>query len=124
MVNNSLSNRGVVTSGFIWLQVFAEEDNLPCVPCGYFVQRTSLALAPAANALVESKIAATPSHNLVPLNCKSQPPAIMGRELQKKKNRSSNPKVRRKPKSKRVNVLGNPIVAANWYLSRAPWANG
>ncbi|KAI9767816.1 MAG: Nucleolar protein 16 [Geoglossum simile] len=41
----------------------------------------------------------------------------MGRELQKKKNRSSNPKVRRKPKSKRVNVLGNPIVAANWDQS-------
>jgi nucleolar protein 16 len=38
----------------------------------------------------------------------------MGRELQKKKNRSSIPKVRRKPKSKKK-VLGNPIIAANWY---------
>jgi len=38
----------------------------------------------------------------------------MGRELQKKKKRSSIPKVRMKPKSKRVNPLGNPIVAANW----------
>ncbi|KAI9835061.1 MAG: hypothetical protein M1819_002613 [Sarea resinae] len=38
----------------------------------------------------------------------------MGRELQKKKNRSSIPKVRRKPKSKKLNVLGNPIIAANW----------
>ncbi|KAH0545162.1 hypothetical protein FGG08_000774 [Glutinoglossum americanum] len=41
----------------------------------------------------------------------------MGRELQKKKNRSSNPRVKRKPKSRRVNVLGNPIVAANWDQS-------
>jgi len=39
----------------------------------------------------------------------------MGRELQKKKNRSSNPKVKQKPKSKRINPLGNPIIAANWY---------
>ncbi|RDW73490.1 hypothetical protein BP6252_07397 [Coleophoma cylindrospora] len=38
----------------------------------------------------------------------------MGRELQKKKNRSSIAKVRMKPKSKRVNPLGNPIIAANW----------
>ncbi|KAH8821814.1 putative nucleolar protein 16 [Xylogone sp. PMI_703] len=38
----------------------------------------------------------------------------MGRELQKKKNRSSLAKVRHKPKSKRVNPLGNPIIAANW----------
>lgn len=38
----------------------------------------------------------------------------MGRELQKKKNRSSNPKVKQKPKSKRINPLGNAIVAANW----------
>ncbi|OBT68755.1 hypothetical protein VE03_02202 [Pseudogymnoascus sp. 23342-1-I1] len=38
----------------------------------------------------------------------------MGRELQKKKNRSSIPKVKHKPKSKRVNPLGNAIIAANW----------
>ncbi|MCJ1398553.1 Nucleolar protein 16 [Xylographa trunciseda] len=38
----------------------------------------------------------------------------MGRELQKKKNRSSIPKIKHKPKSKRLNVLGNAIVAANW----------
>ncbi|KAG9248219.1 putative nucleolar protein 16 [Calycina marina] len=38
----------------------------------------------------------------------------MGRELQKKKNKSSNPKIKQKPKSKRVNPLGNPIIAANW----------
>ncbi|KAG9231872.1 putative nucleolar protein 16 [Amylocarpus encephaloides] len=38
----------------------------------------------------------------------------MGRELQKKKRRSSIRKVRMKPKSKRVNVLSNPIIAANW----------
>ncbi|KAH7393279.1 60S ribosomal subunit biogenesis protein-like protein Nop16 [Cadophora sp. MPI-SDFR-AT-0126] len=38
----------------------------------------------------------------------------MGRELQKKKKRSSIPKVRMKPKSKRVNPLGNAIIAANW----------
>jgi hypothetical protein len=42
---------------------------------------------------------------------------IMGRELQKKKKRSSIPKVRMKPKSKRVNPLGNAIIAANWYFS-------
>ncbi|KAG0648275.1 Nucleolar 16 [Hyphodiscus hymeniophilus] len=38
----------------------------------------------------------------------------MGRELQKKKNRSSIAKVRQKPKSKKVNPLGNAIIAANW----------
>ncbi|KAH8679668.1 ribosome biogenesis protein Nop16 [Tricladium varicosporioides] len=38
----------------------------------------------------------------------------MGRELQKKKKRSSIPKIKLKPKSKRINPLGNPIVAANW----------
>ncbi|MCJ1251553.1 Nucleolar protein 16 [Trapelia coarctata] len=38
----------------------------------------------------------------------------MGRELQKKKNRSSIPKVKHKPKSKRLNVQGNAIVASNW----------
>ncbi|KAF2758887.1 hypothetical protein EJ05DRAFT_499321 [Pseudovirgaria hyperparasitica] len=37
----------------------------------------------------------------------------MGRELQKKKNRSSNPRVRQKPKSKKK-ILTNPIIAANW----------
>ena len=40
--------------------------------------------------------------------------SIMGRELQKKKKRSSIPKVRMKTKSKKVNPLGNPIIAANW----------
>jgi nucleolar protein 16 len=40
----------------------------------------------------------------------------MGRELQKKKNRSSVPKIKLKPKSKRINPLGNAIIAANWYL--------
>lgn len=40
--------------------------------------------------------------------------AIMGRELQKKKNRSSTSKVKHKPKSKKLNVRGNAIVAANW----------
>ncbi|POS85413.1 hypothetical protein EPUL_003069 [Erysiphe pulchra] len=38
----------------------------------------------------------------------------MGRELQKKKRRSSNPKIRLKPKSKKLNILGNSIIAANW----------
>ncbi|MCJ1366740.1 Nucleolar protein 16 [Acarospora aff. strigata] len=41
----------------------------------------------------------------------------MGRELQKKKNRSSLPKVKRKPKSKKLNVRGNAIIAANWDQS-------
>jgi nucleolar protein 16 len=40
----------------------------------------------------------------------------MGRELQKKKNRSSIPKVKRNGKSKKK-MLSNPIIAANWYLS-------
>lgn len=40
----------------------------------------------------------------------------MGRELQKKKNRSSIPKVKLKPKSKRVNPLGNSIIAKNWCV--------
>ncbi|KAI9733502.1 MAG: Nucleolar protein 16 [Claussenomyces sp. TS43310] len=39
----------------------------------------------------------------------------MGRELQKKKNRSSVSKVKQKPKSKKiVNPRGNAIIAANW----------
>lgn len=37
----------------------------------------------------------------------------MGRELQKKKNRSGISKVRRKPKSKK-RILSNHIIAANW----------
>ncbi|KAI9750277.1 MAG: Nucleolar protein 16 [Candelina submexicana] len=41
----------------------------------------------------------------------------MGRELQKKKNRSSISKVKHKPKSKKHPILGNPIVAANWDQS-------
>jgi len=41
----------------------------------------------------------------------------MGRELQKKKRRSSQPKTKQKPKSKRVNnPRGNAIIAANWYI--------
>jgi hypothetical protein len=44
----------------------------------------------------------------------------MGRELQKKKKRSSIPKIKMKPKSKRVNPLGNPIIAANWYFPTIP----
>jgi len=39
----------------------------------------------------------------------------MGRELQKKKNRSSIAKVQRKPKSKKK-ILNNPIIAANWSV--------
>ncbi|KAI9819680.1 MAG: Nucleolar protein 16 [Thelocarpon impressellum] len=38
----------------------------------------------------------------------------MGRELQKKKNRSSVNKVRQKPKSKKTHVRGNAIIAQNW----------
>lgn len=42
----------------------------------------------------------------------------MGRELQKKKNRSSINKIKNKVKTKsakkRVNPLGNAIIAANW----------
>ncbi|KAK0647466.1 Nucleolar protein 16 [Lasiodiplodia hormozganensis] len=37
----------------------------------------------------------------------------MGRELQKRKNRSSIAKVTKKPKSKK-RILNNPIIAANW----------
>ncbi|KAK7541280.1 nucleolar protein 16 [Phyllosticta citribraziliensis] len=37
----------------------------------------------------------------------------MGRELQKRKNRSSIAKKRQKPKSKKK-ILSNPIIAANW----------
>lgn len=41
----------------------------------------------------------------------------MGRELQKKKRRSSLPKVRRKPKSKK-RILSNHIIAENWDKSQ------
>ncbi|CAG8962091.1 hypothetical protein HYFRA_00005134 [Hymenoscyphus fraxineus] len=41
----------------------------------------------------------------------------MGRELQKKKKRSSIAKIKMKPKSKKINPLGNPIIAANWNQS-------
>ena len=40
----------------------------------------------------------------------------MGRELQKKKNRSSLHKIKHKPKSKKLNIRGNPIVARNWFV--------
>ena len=39
----------------------------------------------------------------------------MGRELQKKKNKSSIPKLRHKQPSKKK-ILQNPIIAANWYF--------
>ncbi|KAI4271055.1 MAG: hypothetical protein LQ337_006275 [Flavoplaca oasis] len=38
----------------------------------------------------------------------------MGRELQKKKNKSSLNKVKHKPKSKKLNLQANPIIAKNW----------
>ena len=42
----------------------------------------------------------------------------MGRELQKKKNRSGINKVRLKPKSKKK-ILTNPIIAENWDKSQS-----
>lgn len=40
----------------------------------------------------------------------------MGRELQKRKNRSSRPKVRvPNSRKKTLNPLGNNIIAKNWY---------
>jgi hypothetical protein len=42
----------------------------------------------------------------------------MGRELQKKKNKSSIPKLRHNQPSKKK-ILQNPIIAANWYVRRA-----
>jgi len=41
----------------------------------------------------------------------------MARPLQKKKNKSSLPRVRQKPKSKRISIKSNPIVAAAWNKS-------
>ena len=38
----------------------------------------------------------------------------MGRELQKKKKRSSLPRVRSRRPAKKINPLGNAIIAANW----------
>jgi nucleolar protein 16 len=42
----------------------------------------------------------------------------MGRELQKKKNRSSNPKVSRhkNPRSFKIKSFGNEIIKSNWYV--------
>lgn len=47
----------------------------------------------------------------------------MGKVLQKKKNRSSNPKVKHKSKkakngNKKINVFGNAIIKSNWYGPR------
>lgn len=42
----------------------------------------------------------------------------MGRELQKKKNRSGINKVRMKPKSKKAHLVKHPIIAANWDKSQ------
>lgn len=39
----------------------------------------------------------------------------MGRELQKKKNKSGLHRVRQKPKSKKK-VIGNALIAANWFI--------
>lgn len=49
----------------------------------------------------------------------------MGRELQKKKNRSSTPRVKSKNKilkngKKKFNVRGNAIIAENWYAFNSP----
>lgn len=43
----------------------------------------------------------------------------MGRELQKKKNKSSVPRQRQKGPSKKK-VLSNPIIAKHWYVSPSP----
>lgn len=72
----------------------------------------ALALDGAARAFLHlrnSKIS-NPRHILIDIENKSH---IMGRELQKKKNRSGISKVRRNPKSKKK-ILSNHIVAANW----------
>ncbi|WPH02415.1 Hypothetical protein R9X50_00527900 [Acrodontium crateriforme] len=42
----------------------------------------------------------------------------MGRELQKKKNRSGIQKLRMKPKSKKARLVQHPIIAANWDKSQ------
>lgn len=42
----------------------------------------------------------------------------MGRELQKKKNRSGIQKLRMKPKSKKAQLVQHPIIAANWDKSQ------
>jgi nucleolar protein 16 len=46
----------------------------------------------------------------------------MGRILQKRKNRSSAPKIKANTKkakngNKKINALSNAIVAKNWYIS-------
>lgn len=48
--------------------------------------------------------------------------AKMGRELQKKKNRSSIPKQtkRKNPRVHKVRPLGNALVAQNWYVPPPP----
>ena len=38
----------------------------------------------------------------------------MARPLQRRKNRSSRPKIRQKSKSKRINIKSNSIIAAHW----------
>lgn len=53
------------------------------------------------------------NYNYTTSHLRSQIHANMGRELQKKKNRSSLPKLRHKQPSKKK-ILQNPIIAANW----------
>lgn len=54
----------------------------------------------------------------------------MGKIRQKKKNRSGLPKARPKNSGviksgrKKINVLGNAIIADNWYIHLPPGARG
>ena len=41
----------------------------------------------------------------------------MGREREKRKNKSSFPKVKHKPKSKKLNLKGHPLIAQKWYCA-------
>lgn len=57
-------------------------------------------------------------HNHLSTNPQTNQPK-MGRELQKKKNRSSNPRVTRRKNTRvfKIKSFGNDIIRENWYTS-------
>jgi hypothetical protein len=73
-------------------------------------------LAPDPKIWTAQRTAGEPAlqQHYTPTNRNSYKSANMGRELQKKKNKSSLPKKRQNGPSKKK-ILQNPIIAKHWY---------